>query len=83
MICPKCKEQGRKSTIRVGVSMSTAMYCTPFYDEEGKYHHHDSNTTETSYTCSNGHEWTERTSGSCWCGWKADHELGNLLEYQT
>lgn len=51
------------------MSMTTAMYCQPFYDEDGKYHHHDANTTTTEYRCSNGHQWTERTTGNCWCGW--------------
>jgi len=55
MICPKCKEQERKSTISMGLMRSTAMYCPSFYDEEGKFHAHDLNSRSTSYVCSNGH----------------------------
>lgn len=69
MKCPQCVKEGKKSKVYPGVSMTTAMWCPPFYDEEGNYHHHDSNVTTTEYSCSNGHKWTEKTSGSCWCGW--------------
>lgn len=69
MICPECKKEGKKSRVCPGVSMVTAMWCPPFYDEDGKYHHHDANITTTNYKCSNGHTWTERLSGLCWCGW--------------
>jgi hypothetical protein len=41
-----------------------------FYDGEGRHHYHDPNTHTVNYSCSNGHQWTEKTSGSCWCGWK-------------
>jgi len=69
MKCPQCIKEGKKSTVYPGVSTTTLMYFPPFYDEDGKYHHHDGNTITTSYGCSNGHKWTESTSGSCWCGW--------------
>jgi hypothetical protein len=50
-----------------GMSTTTLMYCPPFYDEQGRYHHHDLNTTTTGYRCSNGHEWTESNQPKCWC----------------
>jgi len=71
MICPECKAQGLESRVYVGISSTTLMYCQPFYDEKGEYHHHDFNTTTTPYSCSNGHEWSERYKGKCWCGWEA------------
>jgi len=77
MICPECKKQGLKSMVFPGSSSTTLMYCQPFYDPEGQYHHHDSNITTTEYECSNGHQWTEKTSGTCWCGWpnnKKEHQ---------
>lgn len=75
MICPECKEQGKKSRVYEGVSNTTLAWCGPFYDEEGQQHHHDSNTITSSYRCSEGHEWTvESQPGSCWCGWKADEK---------
>lgn len=51
------------------MSTTTSMYCPIFYDEDGECHNHDANTLTTQYKCSNGHEWTESTGGSCWCGW--------------
>jgi len=70
MICQQCKEQGLKSRVTVGSSSVTLLYCYPFYDEEGNYHYHDSNTTITVYECSHGHTWREESSPvSCWCGW--------------
>ncbi len=69
MICKECKKKGLKSKIYPGVGSRTLLYCPPFYDEEGKLHDHDANTTTTDYFCSNGHKWSEKTTGSCWCGW--------------
>lgn len=74
MICPKCKKQGKKSYVYPGVSSATLLYCPPFYDKEGLLHHHDSNITTTPYKCSRNHEWTEKTTGSCWCGWPEKKE---------
>ena len=69
MICDQCRKEGKKSTLICGPSTTTLIYCSPFYDEEGKLHHHDSNVTMSSYTCSNGHTFSLNSSGSCWCGW--------------
>ena len=76
MICLKCKENGLKSIIRPGASSSTLIYNCPYYDEDGKYHYHDMNTTTTNYTCSNGHQWVIVSSRqSCWCGWPDNEKL--------
>ena len=69
MKCPECVKEGKKSTVAVGMSMTTCMYFEPFYDEEGKYHNHDGNRTSTEMRCSNGHSWVHGSTGSCWCGW--------------
>ena len=69
MICPECQKQGLKSKAYIGTSATTLMYCQSFYDEEGRLHHHDLNTTTTVYSCSNGHKWVDKTGGECWCGW--------------
>lgn len=69
MICPECKAENKKSRVYAGPSSSTCMHCAPYYDEDGKHHYHDINTSSTSYSCSNGHEWSESSQGSCWCGW--------------
>lgn len=60
IICPECKKSGLKSIVRVGMSMSTAASCRPWYDEDGNYHHHDTNRTDTEMTCSNGHTFAHR-----------------------
>jgi len=69
MICKQCQTDGEKSTIQVGVGTTTLLYCAPYFDEDGKYHNHDSNISTSNYTCSNGHKFSKSTSGSCWCGW--------------
>ena len=70
MICPKCREDGLKSWVYPQGGMATAMYCPPYFDEEGRYHIHDYNTSEYFYSCSMGHDWVESSRGSCWCGWE-------------
>lgn len=69
MICPECQKQGLRSRVTPGPIVTTLMYCPPFYDEDGKYHSHDANSSSTSYSCSNGHCWTEVSQPTCWCGW--------------
>ena len=69
MICSQCKKEGKKSKVYPGVGMVTAMYCPPFYDEDGRFHNHDGNITTQEYACSNGHKWAAEVSSSCWCGW--------------
>lgn len=69
MKCPECIKVDKKSCVTEGVSSSTLMYFPRYYDEDGKLHSHDNNTHTTSYSCSNGHSWSESESGSCWCGW--------------
>jgi hypothetical protein len=76
MICPRCREQGRKSIIRGGMGSVTAMYCPPYYDEEGLFHSHDQNVSVLTYTCSNGHRITVKATGKCpSCSWGHDNEF--------
>jgi len=69
MICPECKKLGLKSKIFIGLSYTTALNGSQFFDEEGRFHDHDPNTTTTSYSCSNGHSWIVKSNKKCWCGW--------------
>lgn len=69
MKCPTCVAEGKQSRVYVGGGASTSMYCPPFYDEDGKWHDHDMNLVSQSYSCSNGHKWTEAVEQKCWCGW--------------
>jgi hypothetical protein len=67
VICQECKKEGKKSRVYVGGGMTTLMGVSSFYDEEGRYHMHDPNTTTTDFSCSNGHRWTESRRNPCWC----------------
>ena len=69
MICETCKAEGKTSRVYDQGSRMTLLNCTPFYDEQGRHHYHDSNTATAGYRCSNGHNWVVTSTGSCWCGW--------------
>lgn len=74
MKCQKCVEQGLESKVYVGTTMTTLAYSAPFYDENGRYHYHNPNTTTTEYRCSNGHSFTETMTPVCWCQIEDDSE---------
>lgn len=66
MICQECDKQGLKSKVYGGdIGYTTAMYCRPYHDEDGKYHLHDFNTTSYGYECSNGHTFTRTIRKEC------------------
>jgi hypothetical protein len=68
MICEKCKEEGKRSTVsRDFGTISTDMAFYPDWDEEGVYHYHDGNISTSSFRCSNEHRFTVRQHGSI-CG---------------
>lgn len=74
VICLKCADDGETSIVEELGSMRTLMYSAPFYDQEGRRHHHDSNISTTGFRCSRGHSWETKSKGSCWCGWPALHK---------
>lgn len=61
MKCEECIKKGRISKVYIGMSSVTAVYCQPYYDENGVYKCDDCNTTTTEYTCSNGHRFIVKT----------------------
>lgn len=65
MKCPDCVKEGKTSKVYVGTSMSTCMMGPPdYYDEGGNFvKAEDPNIHTTSYSCSNGHHWEEKTRG--------------------
>lgn len=69
MKCKQCISEGKKSTVYPGHGMVTKEGPVSYYDEDGHYHYHDSNTSTMIYKCSNGHSWKEskRTHPPCWC----------------
>lgn len=67
MICPKCKEEGKKSKVYSGGGRVTLMGSSGmcFWDENGVQHSHDPNTFTRNYRCSRGHEWTTKSKAPC------------------
>ena len=65
MKCPKCLEENKKSTVQINNTMSTDVYNTPYYDEDGIYHHHDTNIYTTHCRCSNNHEFVINERRAC------------------
>lgn len=63
--CQTCQADGEQSFVRVGSSATTAMGTDVFYDEDGRFHCHDPNTTATEFWCSRGHSWTESRQHRC------------------
>lgn len=72
MKCPVCIQQNTKSRINNMGIVKTLMSCSPFYDEDGRYHHHDGNTITSGFHCTNGHSFSVARQGSCPCGWGKD-----------
>lgn len=81
--CPVCRERGLKSMVYPQGGSVTLMNCPSFYDEDGKYHAHDSNTHSAAYTCSLGHAWERNFSGECWCGWKGRPWKESLVIFKS
>lgn len=69
MKCPVCIQENLESTLKESCGTTTAAGYAHFYDEDGKYHCHNGNTTAWDYECSNGHRFSTLSEGSCWCGW--------------
>ena len=72
MKCEQCVKEGLKSCIYEDTfsGMRTLLYCHPYYDENGTYHHHDSNRTTFRYRCSNGHTFEKISYTKCpSCDW--------------
>lgn len=72
MKCPECAKEDKKSKVFEGYTTSTDMYSSPYYDEEGNYHHHDLNRVNTNYSCSNGHFFSVNRPNKCHCGWTSE-----------
>lgn len=75
MKCAQCIAEGKTSRIMPHGGSSTLMGFSPYYDEEGAYHSHDPNAITGSYSCSNGHEWSESSYRACpSCDYAAEHK---------
>lgn len=58
--CSACWLTGERSTVPAGTCARTLLAYQSYYDEEGRLHGHDLNTTTCAATCSRGHHlvWT-------------------------
>ncbi len=65
MKCKTCAELGLTSTLSVVSNFATLMCDHQYFDEQGRYHLHDPNTTSTVYRCSNGHSTVETSRRHC------------------
>ena len=73
IICEQCASQNLKSKVFPGGVTNTLMYFKPYYDEEGNYHHHDTNKVKMFFSCSNLHKWDKTLVNECPnenCDWK-------------
>lgn len=65
MICERCQQEGKRSTVQGGAGITTLMGYSAYWDQDGDYHCHNPNITTTSYHCSNGHHWTVKSNSEC------------------
>jgi len=78
MKCPTCN-----GDLELKGATSTAMGVTPFFDNGGKYHSHDSNGVKALGVCWNNHEWSVSTFFSCpadKCDWNKKPSILKLIE---
>jgi hypothetical protein len=48
-----------------GHSVVTAMAGQDYYDEDGRFHHHDPNSRTQQFSCSEGRAWVEVSTTGC------------------
>lgn len=60
MKCPECVKEGKRSTVLLQSVEEPLLYYARQWDEEGNETTVQPRATK-SYTCSNGHKWTETT----------------------
>lgn len=75
MKCPECVATGQRSRVYPGARGAFYRGEAPFYDEDGVFHRHGTDTERRDFSCSIGHQWTERTErrlcltdGCTWAG---------------
>ena len=79
VFCPDCVKAGQTSRVTLLGGSTTDMFCAPFYDDDGAYHHHDLNITSESFSCSNGHRWASQSHSPCpnpTCDWPNEKASG-------
>ena len=74
VVCPECRDQGARSRVywNGGENQGTAVAVDRFWDEQGRFHHHDPRISHDRYRCTEGHEFQISSRNKCWCGWLHD-----------
>lgn len=54
-----------------------------YYDMDGKFHNHDSNSETKHFVCSQGHYFSENYQNPCWCGWPNSVEMIDPNTYHS
>lgn len=81
MKCPKCESENQVSKLYPQGSYETLAGTHSYYDEEGKYHSHNSNKTTSIYVCSNRHQFRiDRINKSFCCDSIQEHNHITILE---
>lgn len=70
--CPFCTSRDDRSAVFVDCTIKTALAVSHYYDEAGRWHMHDPNTTSIVYHCAANHVWRDEKRDRCWCGWTPD-----------
>jgi DNA-directed RNA polymerase subunit RPC12/RpoP len=70
---PTCPECGSRAITPNMMSTRTSMLYDAFWDDDGRWHSHDPNSSERGLRCRGcGHVWAEKTYATCWCGWSGE-----------
>jgi hypothetical protein len=68
MICNECKQNNLRSRVYILDSFYDLQEAQDrFFDEDGKWHVHDTNSITTKYRCTKNHEWSQVKYATCWC----------------
>jgi hypothetical protein len=64
-VCETCVAGDQRYSVTAGSVYTTAMATQQYWDEEGRYHFHNMNTSSQEFYCSNGHRWAEERKNYC------------------
>ena len=59
MRCLECIKENKRSIVTQGITTSYAIYRPIQYDENGHLIQNTNKDSQTQYSCSNGHSWSE------------------------
>lgn len=65
MKCPTCETEGQLSRVDLSRGRTTLFSPETYYDEDGDYHNHDTNSTTYQWRCSRGHRGRATTRQAC------------------